>query len=176
MKILESLYQCDTRMLLWCSNTSHRKLVVALARKISRSGDGYLQVLLPSLMLLVDGARGQQFFITVALGFAIQLPIYWLLKNSLKRRRPPEVIPAFESVISASDTFSFPSGHSGAAFLLANLCALFYGLMAWPLYVWASFVGLSRVILGVHFPTDILAGITMSIITSFYLLSPPQLF
>ena len=135
--------------------------MTGLAKNVSKTGDGYLQILLPSLMFLIDEEQGNQFFFVSFIAFCIQLPIYWLLKNGLKRRRPPEVIPAFKSSITASDKFSFPSGHSAAAFLLANLTALFYGIVAWPLYIWASFVALSRVVLGVHFPTDILAGIAL---------------
>jgi undecaprenyl-diphosphatase len=87
--------------------------------------------------------------------------LYFLLKNSLKRRRPPEMVTGFTSIIKASDQFSFPSGHTMAAFLLANLCVLEIGLIASPLYFWATSVAISRVILGVHFPTDTLVGATL---------------
>lgn len=170
MKILENLYHYDSRMLLWCTHSRHHKRMASMARAVSRTGDGYLQVLLPSLLFAIDDQYGKDFFLTVLLAFSIQLPIYWILKNGLKRRRPPEVIPAFQSTITASDKFSFPSGHSAAAFLLANLTALFYGVVAWPLYVWASFVALSRVVLGVHFPSDILAGIGLGTVVGFYVL------
>lgn len=166
MKLLDSLYDYDSRMLLWCTHSRHYKLLTALAKTISKTGDGYLQVLLPAALFFLDEHQGQQFFFVVLLAFSIQLPIYWVLKNSLKRRRPPEVIPCFKSPITASDKFSFPSGHSAAAFLLANLTALFYGIVAWPLYIWATVVALSRVVLGVHFPTDILAGITLGTIVA----------
>ncbi len=171
MKLFDGLYQCDLRMLLWCTHTNHRKITAKLAKAASKTGDGYIQVLLPTALLLTDKQQGGQFFITVAIAFAIHMPIYWLLKNSLKRRRPPQVIPCFQSIITASDQFSFPSGHSSAAFLLANLTLFFYGLIAWPLYLWAVFVALSRVVLGVHFPTDILAGIVLGSTTAFYVLS-----
>lgn len=168
MKLLESLYQYDLRMLLWCTGESHharRKL----ALKISKTGDGYLQVLLPTALALTAPEIGNTFFLYALIAFAIQLPIYWLLKNCLKRRRPQDIVPAFESHIIASDQFSFPSGHSSAAFLLANLTVMFYGVIAWPLYVWAALVALSRVVLGVHFPTDILAGIALGSLTAFFL-------
>lgn len=170
MKILDNLYQYDSRMLLWCTHSKHHKRLSVVARMVSRTGDGYVQVLLPSLMLLIDGHTGEDFFLTVLIAFSIYLPIYWVLKHSLKRRRPPDVIPTFKSTIIASDKFSFPSGHSAAAFLFANLTALFYGTITWPLYLWASFVACSRVLLGVHFPSDILAGIGLGTVVAFYVL------
>lgn len=170
MKILDNLYHYDSRMLLWCTHTRHHKRLAVFARAVSKTGDGYIQILLPSLLFLVDGHFGKDFFITVLVAFSIYLPIYWILKHGLKRRRPPDVIPTFKSTITASDKFSFPSGHSAAAFLFANLTALFYGIVAWPLYIWATFVALSRVLLGVHFPSDIFAGIGLGTFVAFYVL------
>lgn len=157
-------------MLLWCTHSRHHRQIAQWARNASRSGDGYLQVLLPTVILLADAPQGSRFFVVVLVAFSFQLPIYWVLKNSLKRRRPPDVIPSFKSSITASDKFSFPSGHSAAAFLLANLTVLFYGIIAWPLYLWATVVALSRVALGVHFPSDILAGIALGTLVAFNVL------
>jgi undecaprenyl-diphosphatase len=171
MRIIDDLYKYDLRMLLWCRYSRHPLAEKKTACAISKTGDGYLQILIPTLLLIFEPQAGKEFFLTIASAFAIQLPIYWLLKNILRRRRPPEVVPYFHSFIEASDKFSFPSGHSSAAFLLANITAIFYGAIAWPLYLWASFVALSRVVLGVHFPTDIVAGITLGTATTFYVAS-----
>jgi undecaprenyl-diphosphatase len=155
---LHGIYQYDLRMLLWFMHRRHRQLWIAFARALSRSGDGLMQVLLPSLLIALDRQHGSTVFVATAIAFAIERPLYWLLKNSCQRRRPPEAIPSFHSVIVASDRFSFPSGHTGAAFLLAAITTEYYSALALPMYLWASAVGVSRVILGVHFPTDILAG------------------
>ena len=170
MKLIDGLYQYDLRMLLWCTHSRHRQKTAKLARAASITGDGYVQLLLPTALLFADQQHGEEFFITVAIAFAIQMPVYWLLKNSLKRRRPPQVIPSFQSIITAADQFSFPSGHSSAAFLLAHIALFFYGIVALPLYLWACCVALSRVVLGVHFPTDIVAGIALGSATAFYVL------
>lgn len=169
MRLLDSLYQYDQRLLLWCTDNRHKQRLSRLAKACSKTGDGYLQIVLPTGLLLLDSQQGEAFFHTALIAFSLQLPLYWLLKNTLKRRRPPQIIPSFTSIIAASDQFSFPSGHSSAAFLLANLTALFYGAIAWPLYLWAICVSLSRVVLGVHFPTDILAGIGLGTLTAFYI-------
>jgi len=96
--------------------------------------------------------------------FIIERAIYYVLKKNLKRRRPPAAIPGFRSLVTPSDEFSFPSGHTSGAFLFTTLCLLWFGVVALPLYFWASLVGLSRVLLGVHFPGDILAGAVIGIV------------
>jgi len=161
MKMLNGLYAYDLRMLLWCGRYRVYPILMKLVRMISRSGDGYTQIVLPLSLFLVAPTLAQQFTLLILFAFALERPLYFILKNILKRRRPPEVVPDFTSIIRASDQFSFPSGHTMAAFLLAGLCVAQFGAVAWPIYIWASLVGFSRVMLGVHFPSDIFAGASL---------------
>lgn len=154
----QGIYQYDLQMLLWFMQRRHRQIWIAVARAFSRSGDGLMQVLLPSLLWIIDGVHGATLFFTTAIAFCIERPLYWVLKNGFQRRRPPEIVPSFRSVITASDRFSFPSGHTCGAFVLAGLVSEAHATLTLPLYLWSSAVGVSRVVLGVHFPTDILAG------------------
>lgn len=163
LRLIDSLHQYDQRLLWYFVHSPRRRLWLASARTLSRSGDGIMQVLLPLCLWWVDRDRGGDLAYATALAFAVERPLYWVLKNCCRRRRPPDAIPAFEAVIHASDRFSFPSGHTMAAFLFATLAVMSYGAIFAPLYVWAFGVGLSRVALGVHFPSDILAGAGLGI-------------
>jgi undecaprenyl-diphosphatase len=60
------------------------------------------------------------------------------------------------------------SGHTSAAFMMATLISYFFPLFMIPLYCWAALVGFSRVILGVHFPTDTLVGVILGISTALF--------
>jgi len=156
MKILASLQHADEILFFRLFDGKFR--LKKWAWHCSRSADGHLYILLPLLYWLVSPMQGGAFFILAFKAFVAERLIYTVLKKKLKRRRPPAAIPGFKSLIVPSDEFSFPSGHTSAAFLFSTLCCLWFGAVALPLFAWAAVVGLSRVLLGVHFVTDVIAG------------------
>ena len=164
MTVIDGITYYDRRMLIWFSRSRYYPALISFFRLISKSGDGFTQVLLPVLLLLNSGGRHLAFIKTVAAVFCIERALYFVLKNTLKRPRPPEAIPFFSSLVKASDQFSFPSGHTMAAFVLASLFYFYFGAVAAILFVWASLVGISRVVMGVHFPTDIVAGAVLGVV------------
>ena len=155
MKLLQIIHLFDLRSFDWCLRRKRRELMIHFARVISHMADGYLYLAIAIILAVMSHWI---LLITLALGFAIERVLYFILKNRLRRNRPPQAIPGFKSVIEPSDQFSFPSGHTSAAFLFATIISSTYPILMTVLFVWASMVGFSRVILGVHFPTDTLAG------------------
>ncbi len=161
MEILVALQKFEMRLLHRVFRQTERRMVIPLARAVSHSGDGYLHVLVPLLLWSMGSDGAASLLPLLALALLLERSLYWIVKNGLRRRRPQEALPGFRSLITASDQFSFPSGHSSAAFLLATALLLVYGTAAAPMYLWAGGVALSRVLLGVHFPGDIAAGALM---------------
>jgi len=155
------LHQLDVLIFHWTMKRKRLELIARLARCVSHSADGFFYPLLALGLYLVNPDRGAPFAASMALAFMLERPLYWVLKNTLKRRRPPSALPGFQSFIIPSDQFSFPSGHTSGAFVTAMLLCLFFPALSVPALVWAALVGASRVTLGVHFPTDIVAGATM---------------
>lgn len=155
---LNRLQQWDTRLFLWVTRRRHLARLTRFARNVSRSADGFAYPPLILALFLYDSAASTRVAILLTLGFLLERPIYFALKNALRRNRPAAALEGYRSVIVPSDRFSFPSGHTAAAFLVATTV-----LLAWPLagsvfLCWALLVGMSRVVLGVHFPGDTLAG------------------
>lgn len=161
MPFLTALLQAELRLFAWVFRNGERYFLIEPARAVSHSGNGYLHVLVPLLLIVMGVDEVGSLILVIALAISIERPVYWVLKNSLRRRRPAEFVPGFRSIIVASDQFSFPSGHSSASFLLAICLCVIYGSTAAPMLAWCSAVGISRIVLGVHFPGDVLAGACM---------------
>ncbi|MGY0373633.1 phosphatase PAP2 family protein [Clostridium sp. JNZ J1-5] len=89
-----------------------------------------------------------------------------LIKTSVNRIRPFLKLSNLNIKKIGIDDYSFPSGHTTAAFSMAISTALFYHNIAIISIILACLVGISRMYLGVHYPTDVLAGSFLGSITS----------
>jgi undecaprenyl-diphosphatase len=132
-----------------------RKWMVAA----SRGGDGWLWSAIGLILLLFGGSRR---FDALATGFvsvgAGQLT-FFILKRIIGRERPCATAPHCWSILLPPDRFSFPSGHAITAFAIALSLGLYYPALLVGLIFCALSVAASRVILGLHYLSDVLVGI-----------------
>jgi undecaprenyl-diphosphatase len=147
-------------------NLDEKRIFASLLPWISHSANGYYYPLIPVLLFLLDPAGAYSFLISAAIAFIIELPAYKIIKKCVKRFRPYEVNKNIKNRIMPSDRFSLPSGHTAAAWVIALLIAIHFPLLAIPVSIWAILVGISRIYLGVHYPTDVLAGFILGAVSA----------
>jgi undecaprenyl-diphosphatase len=87
MKLLYSIHKYDVFMFSWLINTQMHGALTKTSRYLSKTGDGQLYVLVASLLYGLQGYESSCLR-AVLLAFLIERPIYFVLKNSLKRNRP----------------------------------------------------------------------------------------
>lgn len=160
---LQQLNRVDISAFLVLSRLSDRLSVRAVARWLSRLADGPAYLVIGLLLAGLDGERGQLFLLTGLAAYALELPLYMGFKRLFKRARPFVQLNCWHSLVP-SDEFSFPSGHTAAAAVFAGLLGYFYVDATGWLAAGVLAVGASRVLLGVHFPGDILAGALLGLV------------
>ena len=129
----------------------------------TRMGDGWLWYGV-GVMLLVYG--GPQRFAAIGAAGASAVAgigVFKLLKNLSQRPRPCEVEPHCWSKVLPPDRFSFPSGHTMTAFSIALVVSYFYPSLEGALFFLALSIALSRIVLGMHFLSDVLAGMVIGV-------------
>jgi len=140
----------------------HRKTWKKFFYGLSRSADSYSCALM-GLTWAVARPSSIPYVAAGVMAFAMELSFYYLIKKNIRRPRPHQKVQGIQCLIAPPDEFSFPSGHTAAAFLMACLISLAFPALMVPVFAWAFLVGFSRVYLGVHYPTDVLAGMVLGL-------------
>jgi len=122
-------------------------------RVVSHLGDGWLWAA-SAVVLAAGGPHEQRTLAAGATAAAITNLCLVATKRRVRRERPPSRVAR----IAPPDPFSFPSGHTANAFALCTVLATGFPAGASLLGLLAVGIGISRVLLGVHYPSDVLAG------------------
>jgi undecaprenyl-diphosphatase len=124
----------------------------------TRGGDGWLWYSLGLMILLFGGDLRLHALAAGALASGTGIALFLKLKRTFKRRRPGVFEPHSWYHLLPPDQFSFPSGHTITAFAVALSMAHFYPELTFGLLFCAISVAASRILLGMHFLSDVLAG------------------
>mgnify|MGYP002795133020 CR=1 FL=1 len=130
-------------------------------RVISRLGDGvFWYVLMIAMYLFLGNAALPVVLKMIVAGLTATL-IYKWLKHKTLRPRPHQQFGQIHCLTAPLDRFSFPSGHTLHAVTFSLVAINYYPSLAWLLIPFTLAVAMSRLVLGLHYPTDVLAGIVL---------------
>ena len=157
--MLQNLIAMEADILLWIQNNIRNDVMTPIFKFITTLGNaGVIWIVLSVGLLIPKKTRRVGVLALVSLLFSALIDNV-ILKNVVARTRPYDVIEGLTSLVGAQKDYSFPSGHTGSAFAAAGV--MFRGLpkkYGIPILVFACLMGLSRLYVGVHYPSDVLGG------------------
>jgi len=144
----------------WCvrwNRWAARRALVGFFSVVSRLGDGLFWYALIAVLALC-GSHGRMAALHMALTGLAATTLYRLLKRWTRRPRPFRAHREIVAHIAPLDEFSFPSGHTLHAVAFTIIALAWFPLLAPLLVTFTLLVAASRVVLGLHYPSDVLAA------------------
>ena len=156
----------DIPILLWIQENIRMDILTKIFKVITFFGDkGWFWIALVLFFLIFKKTR------KMAIASGISLAVSTLInnvaiKNLVARIRPYDFTDAVVPLVNKPDDFSFASGHTCASFAVALVLVRYDKRIGIPAIIFASLIGFSRLYLGVHYPTDVIAGFLIALVVS----------
>lgn len=128
---------------------------------VSRLGDGIFWYTLVLLLPVIYGEAGLYPALRMAIVGFTGVALYKYLKARLVRERPYISLAGIVPGTKVLDRYSFPSGHTLHAVSFTALITASFPELGWLCIPFAALVAMSRVVLGLHYPSDVIAGALM---------------
>jgi undecaprenyl-diphosphatase len=175
---LERLVRRESAWCLRANRACTRQHVRAYFSVVSRLGDGVFWYALMAALVLLDGIDGLAASAHMAVTGVVALLMYQALKRWTRRPRPCASDGRIRAWVAPLDEFSFPSGHTLHAVSFTIVAVGHYPSLAWLLVPFTASVATSRVVLGLHYPSDVLAATAIGTALAFFSLwlAPLQAF
>lgn len=155
----------DGSILLWIQENLRGDFLNLLITLITTLGNGGLIWLVSSAVMLCF-PKSRKTGVLVLMALLVSLLVNnFILKNVVARPRPWTCVEELQTLIEKPKDYSFPSGHTASSFAAAIVMyKTLPAHMGVPAVILAVGIGLSRLYVGVHYPTDVLAGALSGII------------
>lgn len=142
-------------------NRANQRWVGQAFGVVSRVGDGWIWFALMLALPLAYGPRAGWEAVLMLANGALCTWLYKLMKAAIHRPRPCEADPGIHLTVPPLDRFSFPSGHTLHAVSFSLIAATLHPPLAWALWPFTVLVALSRLVLGLHYLSDVLVGASL---------------
>jgi undecaprenyl-diphosphatase len=126
-------------------------------------GGGIFTTCFTLVLILLGNGKARFIGLQIGITLIISQTITYSLKALLGRERPYNILKNLNTFDIILKDHSFPSGHTSASFAIATAIAFNMPQIAIIVYLIALIIGISRIYLGVHYPTDVAGGIIVGI-------------
>lgn len=164
-KSLDELYQMECRIFKRINSHFEKKMLNFYFRWVTNVGGAVAEILAVLILLLRSHGRLHQTAVSCAISLTVSHIIVQLLKRYFPRQRPYLALEGTKYPENPIADQSFPSGHSTAAFSVIVPLILYKPSLAILLIPIGLSVAVSRIFLGLHYPSDVLAGICLGSLT-----------
>ncbi len=159
---MDALFTWDSNVLLWIQENIRNSILTPIFLFITKLGDGGIIWIAFSLLFLILPKYRKVGYSCVTSMIMTFIVVNLFLKNIVARTRPYEVIEGLNRLVPAQSDFSFPSGHSAHAFAVGVVILIMMKKrIGVPIFFLAITMALSRLYIGVHYPTDVMCGIAV---------------
>ncbi len=148
----------DLKGCLYLNHFSHRQNIALFFKVISRLGDGAFWYTMLFIFWVMQGIAYSLQIVYLLVGSSLGTSIYKLLKTKTTRPRPYQVHQVIHLGERPLDHFSFPSGHTLHAVMATLVFGYIQPVLLLLMLPFTVLVALSRMVLGLHYPTDVLVG------------------
>ncbi|SCG82396.1 phosphoesterase, PA-phosphatase related [Proteiniborus sp. DW1] len=176
MKFLRRLIAfSDIRIFHICNTKLSCKALDIIMPRITDLGSFIFSGLMPLILIVLNIGRTRALGIEMLAALSFSQVFVQILKRSLTRERPYNILEDIRSFDISLKDYSFPSGHTTASFSMATILVYYLPQFMIVFMLLALLVGFSRIYLAVHYPSDVIVGIilgvTSSIITHAYFIN-----
>lgn len=166
MDIMLFIQKIDNSILIYINNNLRNPITDKIMIVITSLGNmGIIWIILSLLMILSEKYRKIGIIVLIAVLLSTILG-EGILKHIVRRLRPVNEILNGKQLIAKPLSYSFPSGHAACAFASAGIIANYIKKYSIAVFTLAVLIGLSRLYLYVHYPTDVLCGAILGLISA----------
>ena len=174
--MIEYLYNIDLSIFYFFNHTLSTPVLDKFFSLITNVNNWYLTYVILLLISFIKGGRKGKIAaigVLILIAATDQLSSH-ILKDLVHRVRPCLILPAAYTPMGCTGTYSFPSSHAFNNFAAATFICRFFPKLKWALSITAVLISISRIYLGLHYPSDVLGGAILGSIIGYFFASLVQ--